>query len=195
MASREPPKKEEKGKGVPMKEALDARVTELSTSLQEMMADREMSGQESSANETPLMMRRTDPSRSAPTDGLHRRESYCLLVRVVKDAVRLSERDVQLPAHAWNEDIAVDICESRIGCPAGTYKVQLLGDTEFLLRKRPTSGPEMNWQDANAIIRLISGLFLWCGVPVSLAAGHRSKKEAKYDLDATFAYRHTHAQE
>ena len=53
----------------------------------------------------------------------------------------------------------------------------------------------MNWQDANTIIRLISGLFLWCGVPVSLAAGHHSKKEAKYDLDATFAYRHTRAQE
>ena len=73
--------------------------------------------------------------------------------------------------------------------------MQLLSDTEFLLRKRPTSSPEMNWQDANAIIRLISGLFLWCGVPVSLAAGHRSKKEAKYDLDATFAYWHTRAQE
>ena len=164
MASREPPKKEEKGKGVPMKEALDARVTELSTSLQEMMANGETSGQESSANETPLTTRRTDPSRSAPTDGLCRRESYCLLVRVVKDAVGLSERDVRIPAHAWNEDIAVDICESHIGCPAGTYKVQLLSDTEFLLRKRPTSGPEMNWQDANAIIRLISGLFLWCGI-------------------------------
>ena len=109
MASREPPKKEEKGKGVPMKEALDARVTELSTSLQEMMADGETSGQESSANETPLMTRQTDPSRSAPTDGLRRRESYCLLVRVVKDAVGLSEWDVWLPAHAWNEDIAVDI--------------------------------------------------------------------------------------
>ena len=53
----------------------------------------------------------------------------------------------------------------------------------------------MNWQDANATIRLISGLFLWCGVPVSLAARHRSKKEAKYDLDATFAYWHTRAQE
>ena len=138
---------------------------------------------------------RTGPSRSAPTDGLRRRESYCLLVRVVKDAVGLSERDVRLPAHAWNEDIAVDICESQIGCPAGTYKVQLLSDTEFLLRKQPTSSPEMNWQDANMMIRLISGLFLWCGVPVSLAARHCSKKEAKYDLDATFAYRHTHAQE
>ena len=119
MASREPPK-EDKGKGVPKKEALDARVTELSTSLQEIMADGETSGQESSANETPLMTQRIDPSRSAPTDGLRHRESYCLLVRVVKDAIGLSERDVRLPAHAWNEDIAVDICESQIGCPAGT---------------------------------------------------------------------------
>ena len=80
-------------------------------------------------------------------------------------------------------------------CPPGTYKVQLLSDTEFLLRKRPTSGPEMNWQDANTVIRLVHGELLWCGVPVSLAARHRTKKEAKYDLDATFAYRHTQAQE
>ena len=95
----------------------------------------------------------------------------------------------------WDENIAADICESRIGCPPGTYKVQLLSDTEFLLRKRPTSGPEMNWQDANALIRLIHGEFLWCGVLVTLVAGHRTKKEAKYDLDVTFAYRHTRAQE
>ena len=85
------------------------------------MANGETLGQESSANETLLTMRQTDPSQSALTNGLHRRESYCLLVRVVKDAVGLSERDVRLPAHTWNEDIAVDICESWIGCPAGTY--------------------------------------------------------------------------
>ena len=53
----------------------------------------------------------------------------------------------------------------------------------------------MNLQDANAIIRLIRGLFLWCGVPVSLVVGHHSKKEAKYNLDATFPYLHTRAQE
>ena len=135
MASSDPPKKEGQGKGVPKKEALDARVTKLSTSLQEMMVDREMSGQESSVNETSLMMCQTDPSRSAPTNGLCHRESYCLLVWVIKDADGLSEQDVRLPAHAWNEDITVDICESQIGCPAGTYKVQLLSDTEFLLRK------------------------------------------------------------
>ena len=45
------------------------------------------------------------------------------------------------------------------------------------------------------MIRLIHGEFLWCGVPITLVAGHHTKKEAKYDLDATFAYRHTLAQE
>ena len=45
------------------------------------------------------------------------------------------------------------------------------------------------------MIRLIHGEFLWCGVPVTLVARHHRKKEAKYDLDATFAYRHTRAQE
>ena len=159
------------------------------------MAQGETSGQESSVTGTLPTGRWAVPSRSAPTDGIHHRESYCLLVWVVKDALGLSERDVRVPTHAWDENIAADICESRIGCPPGTYKVQLLSDTEVLLRKQPTSGPEMNWQDANAVIRLIHGEFLWCGVPVSLAAGHHTKKEAKYDLDATFAYRYARAQE
>ena len=195
MASRDSPKKEDQGKDVQKQGAFDARVPELCTSLQETMAQGETSGQEGSVTGTPPSRCRTAPGRSTPTDGIRRRESYCLLVRVIKDALRLSERDVRVPTHAWDENIAADICESRIGCLPGTYKVQLISDTEFLLRKRPTSGLEMNWQDANAVIRLIHGKFLWCGVPVSLATGHCTKKEAKYDLDATFAYRHTRAQE
>ena len=71
MASRDPPK-EDPGKTVPKPEVLDARVTELCTSLQEIMADGETLGQESSANETLLMKCCTDPGRSAPTDGLRR---------------------------------------------------------------------------------------------------------------------------
>ena len=195
MASRDSPKKEDQGKDVQKQGALDAHVTKLCTSLQETMAQGETSGQESSVTGTPPTRHRTDPGWSAPAEGIRCQESYCLLVWVIKDHLRLSERDVRVPTHAWDENIAADICESQIGCPPGTYKVQLLSDTEFLLRKRPTSGPEMNWQDANAVIRLIHGEFLWCGIPVSLAAGHRTKKEAKYDLDATFAYRHTRAQE
>ena len=69
------------------------------------------------------------------------------------------------------------------GCPPRTYKVQLLSDTEFLLRKRPTSGPEMNWQDANTVIRLVHGELLWCGVPVSLAARHRDLTITEVRMD------------
>ena len=195
MASRNPPKKEDQGKDAQKQEATDACVTELCASLQETMAQGEASGQESSVTGTPPTRHRAVPGQSAPTDGIRHRESYCLLVRVVKDALGLSKRDIRVLTHAWDENIAADICESRIGCPPGTYKVQLLSDTEFLLRKRPTSGPEMNWQDANTVIRLIHGEFLWCGVLVTLVAGHHMKKEATYDLDATFAYRHTRAQE
>ena len=200
MATQNPPKKEDQGKDAQKQEATDVHVTELCASLQETMAQGEMSGQESSiAGTLPVRLwaasGRSAPGRSAPTNGIHRQESYCLLVPVVKDALRLSEQDIRVPTHAWDENIAADICESRIGFPPGTYKVQLLSDTEFLLRKRPTSGPEMNWQDANAVIRLIHGEFLWCGVSVTLVAGHCTKKEAKYDLNATFTYRHTRAQE
>ena len=115
--------------------ALDACVTELCASLQETMAQGETSGQESSVAGTPPTRHQTVPGWSAPTDGIHNRESYCLLVWVVKDALGFSEWDVRVLTHAWDENIAADICESRIGYLPRTYKVQLLSDTEFLLRK------------------------------------------------------------
>ena len=118
MASQNAPKKEDQGKDVQKQEATDARVTELCTSLQETIAQGETSGQESSVTRTPPMRHRAVPSRSAPTDGIRHRESYCLLVWVVKDALRLSERDIWVLTHAWDENIAADICESQIGCPS-----------------------------------------------------------------------------
>ena len=48
MTSRDSPKKEDQGKDVQKQGALNARVTELCTSLQETMAQGEMLGQESS---------------------------------------------------------------------------------------------------------------------------------------------------
>ena len=135
MASRNPPKKEDQGKDVQKQEAADAHVTKLCTSLQETVAQGETSGQESSVTGTPPARHWAVPSQSAPTDGIRHQESDCLLVQVVKDALGLSERDIRVPTHVWDENIAADICESWIGCPPGTYKVQLLSNTEFLLRK------------------------------------------------------------
>ena len=142
MASRNPPKKEDQGKDAQKQEATDACVTELCVSLQETMAQGATSGQESSVTGTLPVRHWAALGWSAPTNGIRHQESYCLLVWVVKDALGLSERNIRVPTHAWDENIAADICESWIGCPPGTYKVQLLSDTEFLLRKRPTSGPD-----------------------------------------------------
>ena len=126
MASRNSPKKEDQGKDAQNQGALDAGVTKLCTSLQETMAQGEMLGQESSVTRTLPTRHRTVPGQSAPTDGRRQQESYCLLVRVVKDALGLSERDVWVPTHAWDENIAADICESRMGCPPGPTKYSYL---------------------------------------------------------------------
>ena len=132
MASRDSPKKEDQGKDVQKQGALNANVTKLCTSLQETMAQGETSGQETSVTGTPPTGCQTVPSRSSPSDGICHRESYCLLVWVTKDALRLSEWDIRVLTHAWDENIAADICESQIGCLPRTYKVWLLSDTEFL---------------------------------------------------------------
>ena len=94
MASRDSPKKEDQGKDVQKQGALNAHVTELCTSLQETMAQGETSGQDSSVTGTPPTRHWTVPGQAAPTDGIRHRESYCLLVWVIKDALRLSEWDV-----------------------------------------------------------------------------------------------------
>ena len=87
MASRDSPKKEDQGKDVQKQGALDALVTKLYTSLQETMAQGEMSGQESSVTGTPPTRYQTDAGQSAPAEGIRHRESYCLLVWVIKDAL------------------------------------------------------------------------------------------------------------
>ena len=114
----------------------------------------------------PEKGRQSASARSTPTvpDGIRARERYCVLVRVTRDALGLSERDIRIPSHLWEELIAKDICESRIGCPPDTFKVQLLSDTEFLLWKVPTSGPVLSWEEATAVIRLVSGgvPLMWC---------------------------------
>ena len=175
--------------------ALDASVTGLRESLEATLIG-EASGCDSKP-ETPNKGQESASARSTPTapEGIRAHERYCVLVRVIRDAPRLSQRDLLIPSHLWEELITKDICEARIGCPPDTFKVQLLSDTEFLLRKLPTNGPELSWQEANMVIRLVGGDYFWCGIPASVAPGHCTKNEAKHDLQETFAYRHLRAEE
>ena len=87
-----------------------------------------------------------DSERSPATvsQGMRRREAYCLLVRVAHvDSV--SALDAKVPDYVWTEVIARDICMYRIGAPSGTFIVELLSDTEFLLFQGPRSGPGIAW--------------------------------------------------
>ena len=176
-------------------DTLDASVAELRGSLEDALVG-EASGC-ADKPETPTRKQQSASARSTPTapEGIRARERYCVLVRVIKDMPGLSERDLRIPSHSWDDLIAKDICKARIGCPPDTFKVQLLSDTEFLLQRLPTNGPELSCDDANVIIRLVGGDYFWCGIPASVDPGHRTKKQAKHDLHETLAYRHLRAEE
>ena len=75
------------------------------------------------------------------------REAYCLLVRVTRKVDSVSVLDAKVPDYVWTEVIARDICMYQIGALPGTFFVELLSDTEFLLFQDPQSGPGMAWED------------------------------------------------
>ena len=66
-----------------------------------------------------------------------RRESNCLYVRVLRDSEAILEQDRKVPEYCWNAGISKDICEARTGVVPGTFSVDLLSDTEFLVYRVP----------------------------------------------------------
>ena len=69
----------------------------------------------------------------ATPDETSRRESYCLYVRVLRDSDVILEQDRKVPEYCWNAGISKDICEAQIGVVPGTFSIDLLSDTEFLV--------------------------------------------------------------
>ena len=69
----------------------------------------------------------------ATLDETPRWESYCLYVRVLRDSDAILEQDRKVPEYCWNAGISKDICEARTGVVLGTFSVDLLSDTEFLV--------------------------------------------------------------
>ena len=66
-----------------------------------------------------------------------KREPYCLYVRVLRDSDAILEQDWRVPEHCWNAGISKDICEAWTGVLLGTFSIDLLSDTEFLVYKLP----------------------------------------------------------
>ena len=70
------------------------------------------------------------------------RETFCLYVRVLRDSDTTLEQDRRVPEHCWNVGIGKDICEAQTGVLLGTFSIDLLSDTEFLVYKLPKTGGE-----------------------------------------------------
>ena len=121
--------------------------------------------------------------------GLHWREAYCLLVRVTHNVESVSMLDVKVPDYVWNKVIARDICTYQVGAPTGTFTIELLSDTEFLLFQGPRSGPGMTWENTIPYTRILHDCHDWVGTEVTVVAGQRTMKQSKIDLANTRDYR------
>ena len=69
-----------------------------------------------------------------------RQESYCLYIRVLWDSDVVLEQDCKVPDYCWNASISKDICEAWTRVLPGTFSMDLLSDTEFLVYKLPKTG-------------------------------------------------------
>ena len=71
-------------------------------------------------------------SSMAASPGLHRREAYCLLVRVTCNVDSVSALDAKVPNYVWTEAIARDICAYWVGTLANAFTVELLWNSCYL---------------------------------------------------------------
>ena len=114
--------------------------------------------------------------------GFRQRESYCLLVRVAYNVDSVFALDAKVPDYVLNEVIARDICTYRVGVPIGTFTVELLSDTEFVLFQGPQSSPRMTWENTTHYSRILHDCHDWGGMEVTMVAGECTMMQSKIDL-------------
>ena len=118
-----------------------------------------------------------------------RRESNCLYVRVLRDSDAILEQDRKVPEYCWNAGISKDICEARTRVVPGTFSVDLLSDTEFLVYRIPKTTRGMSDREARSYAGLIMGSYLWAGSPATVFVTKRTTQEARRDKVKTKEYR------
>ena len=117
-----------------------------------------------------------------------RRESNCLFVRVLRDSDAILEQDRKVPEYCWNAGMSKDICEAWAGVAPGTFSVDLLSDTEFLLYRIPKMTRGMSNCEARCYADLIMGSYLWAGSPATIFVTERTTQEARRDKIKTKEY-------
>ena len=124
----------------------------------------------------------------ASLDENPRQESYCLYVRVLRDSDVILEQDHKVPEYCWNASISKDICEARTGVVPGTFSVDLLSDTEFLVYRVPKTTREMSDCECRCYADLIAGSYLWAGSPAAVFITKQTTQEARRDKAKTREY-------
>ena len=124
----------------------------------------------------------------ASPDEHSRWESNCLYVRVLWDSDVILEQDRKVPEYCWNAGISKDICEARTGVVPGTFSVDLLSHTEFLVYCIPKTSRGMSNCEAGCYADLIEGSYLWAGSPATVFVTKRTTQEARRDKAKTREY-------
>ena len=130
------------------------------------------------------------PTGSCASPDEHSRwESNCLYVRVLRDSDAILEQDRKVPEYCWNAGISKDICEARTGVVPGTFSVDLLSDTEFLVYRVPKTTRGMSDRKARYYADLIMGSYLWAGSPATVLVTKWTTQEARRDKIKMREYR------
>ena len=118
-----------------------------------------------------------------------RQESNCLYVRVLRDSDVILEQGHKVPDYCWNAGISKDICEARTGVVPGTFSIDLLSDTEFLVYRVPKTMWGMSDREASCYAELIMGSYLWASSPATVFVTKWTTQEARRDKVKTREYR------
>ena len=124
----------------------------------------------------------------AMPDETPRWESYCLYVRVLRDSDAILEQDRKVLEYCWNAGISKDICKARTGVVPGTFSVDLLSDTEFLVYKLPKTGRGMSYHESVHHADLIAGSYLWAGSLADIFVTQQTTQQARRDKAKTREY-------
>ena len=108
---------------------------------------------------------------------------------MLRDSDVVLEQDRKVPAYCWNAGICKDICEARTRVLPGTFSVDLLSDTEFLVYKLPKTGRGMSEMESALFTDLIAGSYLWVGVPADVFVTPRTTQQARRDKAKMREYR------
>ena len=121
-------------------------------------------------------------------DETPRQESYCLYIRVLRDSDVVLEQDHKVPEYCWNAGISKDICKAWTRVLPGTFSVDFLSDTEFLVYKLPKTGQGMSDAESMLFADLIGGSYLWASVLADVFVTPQTTQQARRDKTKTREY-------